>query len=314
MLVISAPRALFARASLCALLTLAAGVSAVQAQTTTADPFRDQRYMSGQRDVAPPAVPEELQNVDALTRVRGMKRIIACADPYAFPYTEITDVARGFDIDLLKAVAESEGWEAQFVWVVTEGRGGLNRAFRTSIRKGVCDVFLGLGTGGSDDILKKSKLTLMAPTFGVHYVFATFDPKLQAGSLEALAAAKVRAGATYFTPGENYLAAHGIAHESFPQARRAIAAMVEGQVDVVLVPSTSLAEARRSHPDKPLRTLVTIEPQDAVEWSNTWATQAKESELRAFLEQRIGELRAQGRLQEILASYGIPYFPPVAAK
>jgi ABC-type amino acid transport substrate-binding protein len=229
--------------------------------------------MSGQRDVAPPAVPEELQNVDALTRVRGMKRIIACADPYAFPYTEITDVARGFDIDLLKAVAESEGWEAQFVWVVTEGRGGLNRAFRTSIRKGVCDVFLGLGTGGSDDILKKSKLTLMAPTFGVHYVFATFDPKLQAGSLEALAAAKV-----------------------------------------VLVPSTSLAEARRSHPDKPLRTLVTIEPQDAVEWSNTWATQAKESELRAFLEQRIGELRAQGRLQEILASYGIPYFPPVAAK
>lgn len=299
------------RACASALVLLTAAVCA-HAQTTTADPFKDPRYMSGHRDIAPSAIPEELQDVDALTRVTAMKRIIACGDPYAYPYTEITDVARGFDVDLLRAVAESEGWNAEFVWVNTASRGGMNRAFRTTIRKGLCDVFLGLGTGGMDDILKKSKLELMAPTFGVHYVFATFDASLEGRSVEELKARKLKAGATYFTPSENILERHGIAHETFPQARRAIAAMNEGQVDVVPIPSTSMADAKRDFPDRPLYVIETIAPKDALQWNNTWATQAKETELRTFLAQRIAKLTAEGRLQAILARYGIPYFPPIA--
>ena len=55
----------------------------------------------------------------------GVKRITACADPYAFPSTEITDVARGFDVDILKAIAKEQGWETFFIWVNTSGRGGV---------------------------------------------------------------------------------------------------------------------------------------------------------------------------------------------
>ncbi len=127
---------------------LAAGTAA--AQTTTADPMRDPRYMSGHREATPPEIPEEFRDADALTRVKGVKRITACADPYAFPSTEITDAARGFDVDILKAIAREQGWETFFIWVNTSGRGGMNRAVRTSIKKGICDVFLGLGTGGLD--------------------------------------------------------------------------------------------------------------------------------------------------------------------
>ncbi len=73
--------------------------------------------------------------------MKGVDRIVtACADPYAFPSTEITDVAWGFDVDILKAIAKEQGWETFFIWVNTSGRGGMNRAFRTSIKKGIRDV------------------------------------------------------------------------------------------------------------------------------------------------------------------------------
>ena len=284
--------------------------AAVLAQSTLADPFKDSRYMSGYRDVAPSAVPDELSDVDALTRIRGTKRISACGDPYAFPSTEITDVARGYDVDLLKMIAAKEGWEAQFVWVSTANRGGLNRAFRTTIGKGVCDVFLGLGTGGDAGPLKKSKLTLIEPTFGVRYVLVTFDPALKSTGLAELARNKTPMGATYFSPTEKLLNAEGLKYESFPEARRVIQAMAEGKVAAALIPSTSLAESRRQFPDRTVYVIESYMPEDAFNWNNAWAVADKETGLRAFLEERLVAMAASGELQALLDRYGIPYFPP----
>jgi ABC-type amino acid transport substrate-binding protein len=289
---------------------IAALPAAVLAQSTLADPFKDSRYMSGYREVAPSAVPDELSDVDALTRIRGTKRISACGDPYAYPSTEITDEARGYDVDLLKLIAAKEGWEAQFVWVNTASRGGMNRAFRTTINKGVCDVFLGLGTGGNDGPLKRSKLTLIEPSFGVRYVLVTYDAALKSTSLAELAKTKTRLGATYFSPTENLLSAQGLDHESFPEARRVIQAMAEGKVMAALIPSTSLAESRRQFPDRPIYVVENFVPADAFNWNNAWAVQEKEKELRAFLEERLAAMAASGELQALLDRYGIPYFPP----
>lgn len=290
-----------------ALASLIAAVPA-SAQTSTADPFKDKRYMSGHRDVLPPEVPEELQNVDALTRIRGVKRITACADPFAFPSSEMTEKATGYDVDLLQSIAKEEGWETFFIWVNTAGRGGMNRAFRTSIRKGICDVFLGLG-GGIEDILGKSKLTVLAPAFGISYVLATYDPTLKGQTLADIAKAKINTGATYFSPTDTFLTEHGVTHETFPQSRRAIEAMAEGKVRAVLIPSTMMADAKRDFPDRQILVLETFEPKD-MEWNSTWALKSSETQLRAFLDTRIAEYGANGRLKEILGTYGIPYVAP----
>ena len=268
--------------------------------------------MSGYREVAPSAVPEELRDADALTRIQATRRISACGDPYAFPSTEITDEPRGYDVDLLKRIAADAGWETQFVWVNTVNRGGLNRAFRTTIRKGVCDVFLGLGTGGMADALQKSRLTLIEPTFGVRYVLVTFDPALKDRTLAELAKAGTPMGATYFSPTEKLLDAKGLQHESFSEARRAIQAMAVGRIAAALIPSTSLAEAKREFPERPVHVIESFEPSDAFNWNNAWAVQEKETALRAFLEARIAALAASGELQALLERYGIPYFPPFA--
>jgi len=292
-------------------LALAGLIAAVpaSAQTSTADPFKDKRYMSGHRDVLPPEVPEEFQNVDAYTRIKGVKRITACADPFAFPSTEMTEKATGYDIDLLQTIAKDEGWETFFIWVNTAGRGGMNRAFRTSIRKGICDVFLGLGTGGMEDVLGKSKLALLAPSFGVNYVLATYDPALKGQTLKDLARSKIRAGATYFSPTDTFLTEAGVEHETFPQSRRAIAAMAEGKVRAVLIPSTMMADARRDYPDREIFVLESFMPKD-MEWNSTWATKASETQLREFLETRIAQYADNGRLKDILGVYGIPFVAP----
>lgn len=281
------------------------------AQTSTADPFKDPRYMSGHRDVLPPEVPEELKDADAMTRIRGVKRIIACADPFAFPSSEMTDKPTGYDVDLLRAIAKDEGWETYFIWVNTAGRGGMNRAFRTSIRKGICDVFLGLGTGGMEDILGKSKLALLAPAFGVNYVLAAHDPALKGQTLDDLAKGKVSIAATYFSPTDTFLTERGVAHETFPQSRRAIEAMAEGKVRAVLVPSTMLADAKRDFPEREVFVLESFAPKEmALDWNATWAVKASEKALREFLEKRIAEYGSNGRLKTILADYGIPYVAP----
>lgn len=295
-----------------AALAFAPVVPPAAAQSTLADPFKDSRYMSGYREVAPSAVPDELQNADALTRIQATRRISACGDPYAFPSTEITDQPRGYDVDLLRRIAADAGWEAQFVWVNTVNRGGLNRAFRTTIRKGVCDVFLGLGTGGMTEALQKSALTLIEPTFGVRYVLVTFDPALRDRPLKELAKAGTPIGATYFSPTENLLEAEGLNHESFPEARRAIQAMAEGRIAAALIPSTSLAEARRAFPERQVYVIENYAPRDGFNWNNAWAVQAKETALKTFLETRLAALAASGDLQALLAGYGIPYYPPFA--
>ena len=295
---------------LCA-LALVSGAAC--AQSTLADPFRDSRYMSGFRDVAPSAVPEALRDADTLTRIQGTGRIGACADPYSFPSTEITDEARGYDVDLLRLVAAEQGWEVQFVWVNTVNRGGLNRAFRTTIRGGSCDVFLGLGTGGMEDALKKSKLVLIEPTFAVRYVLVTFDPALADRKLAQLAKDGTVVGATYFSPAEKLLDAEGLKHEAFPEARHAIQALAEGRVAAALIPSTSLAEARRAYPDRVVHVVENFVPADAASWNNTWAVRQQDGSLKAFLEQRLAALRQSGQLQALLGRYGIPYYAPAAS-
>lgn len=285
------------------------------AQTSTADPFKDKRYMSGHRDVLPPEIPDELKDADAMTRIRGVKRIIACADPFAFPSSEMTDKATGYDVDLLQAIAKDEGWETFYIWVNTAGRGGMNRAFRTSIRKGICDVFLGLGTGGMEDILGKSKLSLLAPAFGVSYVLATYDPALKGKTLDDLAKAKTPTGATYFSPTDTFLTERGVAHETFPQSRRAIEAMAQGKVQAVLVPSTMLADARRDFPEREIFVLESFAPKSMdLEWNSTWATKKSETALREFLETRIAQYGTTGRLKSILGDYGIPYVAPSSGR
>src|SRR5262247_813558 len=51
------------------------------------DPLSDRLYQSGYKDYPPIAIPDELKQVDAMTRVKGMGHILACADAWFWPFS-----------------------------------------------------------------------------------------------------------------------------------------------------------------------------------------------------------------------------------
>jgi hypothetical protein len=51
------------------------------------DPLSDRLYRSGYKSFSPIGVPQELKKVDAMTRVKTMQTIIACADGWFWPFS-----------------------------------------------------------------------------------------------------------------------------------------------------------------------------------------------------------------------------------
>src|SRR5262249_8918847 len=71
------------------------------------DPLSDQLYQSGYRDYPPPAIPDELKQVDAMTRVQKMGRILVCADGWFWPFSRTARKKEpaGIEIELMHAIA-----------------------------------------------------------------------------------------------------------------------------------------------------------------------------------------------------------------
>jgi ABC-type amino acid transport substrate-binding protein len=297
--------------SLIVAVCFAATPFAAFAQGTVKDPMNDPRYQSGLRDFAPPEVPDELKSVDALTRATALKRLVACADPYDYPSSEATKAVQGYDVDLFKALTAAEGWEPMFYWVNTGTRGGFGRAFRQSISKGMCDVFLGMSSVGDEDrTVEKAKLVLAGRTFGASYVFVAVDPVLKDVTVADLRSRKARVGVTMLTPTEAYVRSENLPHELYTQTGRIVEALVAGDIQVAMIPSTFLATARRDWPDRTFHVMSAYTPGEGFHWNLAWAVPGKEKALAERLSTRLASMREAGTTRDVLARYSVPYFAP----
>src|SRR6185436_1382403 len=116
------------------------------------DPLSDRLYQSGYRNYAPTQIPDELKTVPAMERVQKMKRILACADAWFWPFsrTAHNNEPPGMEIEVLQAIAKKHGWDVSIAWVNTGMRFGVGVTFARSIDNGICDVFLGLTITNDD--------------------------------------------------------------------------------------------------------------------------------------------------------------------
>ena len=108
------------------------------------DPVNNERWRAGFRESFTTEIPEELKTVDALTRIRAMKRIVACADGWYYPFSRTApkSEAPGIDIDILRDIAKRHEWKLDIVWA--NSGISLGYAFSATIDKGYCDFFVGL--------------------------------------------------------------------------------------------------------------------------------------------------------------------------
>lgn len=276
------------------------------------DPLSDRLYQSGFRDYPPTAIPDELKQVDAMTRVQKMGRIMACADGWFWPFSRTArkNEPPGIDIELLRAIAARHGWEVDMSWANTGTRFGQGLAFAKTIDRGICDIFLGVTVTGDDHHMAAHGLAFTQPYMSSGFVLVVQGPAKGVRSLEEVKAGGHKIGVPAYSPIHEYVRENGFDNEGFFQNYQVVNALVAGQINVAMIWSGAISQARLEHPEAEF---VMVKGYDAVpemRWNSAWAIKAKEVELKQFIDEAFAQMLKTGEVRRIVERYGMPYMAP----
>jgi ABC-type amino acid transport substrate-binding protein len=253
------------------------------------------------------ADPDEI--TDTLERSKAKGKLIACADPYNFPYAAQSTDPPGFDIEIIREIAKRGGMSLEMYWADTATRGGTSRAFRNSILRKRCDVFLGLSDSGDDDMLM-GQLAFTKPYLGLGYVLVVQGKAEGMKSVAELKEANIKVGVPMSTPIDDYLFTNGVPRELFLDNRRIMQSMAKGELDASLVWATAIAVARREYPNVKFRMVEGYVPEAEQRWNLNFVVRKQDKALMEFINDGISELLSNGRMKQIVDSYGVPYYSP----
>jgi ABC-type amino acid transport substrate-binding protein len=279
------------------------------------DPLSDRLYQSGYRDYPPTAIPDELKDVDAMTRVQKMGRIMACADGWFFPFSRTTrkNEAAGIDIEILQAIAKKHGWEVDISWVnmaTRFGPGAPGGAYSRSIDRGICDIVLGLAETGDDHHMPGHKLVFTRPYLSTGFVLVTQGPAKGVKTLDEAKAQGVTVGVPAYSPMHEYAQAHGLPFTTFFQNYQVISALVRGEINAAMLWSGSISQARLEHPEAEFEMAKGYVPEPEMRWNSVWVVKEQEAELKQFIDRSFADMLKSGEIKRIVQRYGVPFYPP----
>lgn len=249
---------------------------------------------------------------DVLERSKARGKLVACADPYDFPYSSQSSEPPGFDVEIMRELAKRGGMRLEMYWADTGTRGGTSRAFRNSIMKGRCDVFMGISDSGDDDMLM-GKLTFTEPYLGLGYVLVVQGKAQGKRTLKELQDANIKIGVSMSTPIDDYLFMHEIPRELYLDNRRIMQGMAKGEIDAAIVWATAVALAKREFPDGKFAMVNGYVPAEGQRWDLRYVVRKSDRTLIEFLNAGIKQLLANGKTKQIIESYGVPYYPPFSS-
>ena len=252
------------------------------------------------------------ESLDVLERSKASGKLIACADPYDFPYSSRNANPPGFDVDILREIAKLGGMQLEMYWADTGTRGGMSRALRNSMMKGRCDLFAGVADSGDDDILM-GQLAFTNPYLGTGYILVVQNKAKGMKSVDEVAAANLRIGVQMSTPIDAYLFEKGIARELYADNPRVMRGMANGEIDAALVWSTVLTTAKRKYPDASFIMADGYVPVAGQQWDLKYLVRKRDKSMMKFINEGIRELLDNGKIKEIVESYGVPFYPPFAS-
>ena len=273
------------------------------------DPVNSERWRAGFRESFATEIPEELKDVDALTRIRAMKRMVACADGWYYPFSRTApkSEAPGIDIDILRDITKRHGWRLDIVWANT----GINlgNAFTMTIDKGYCDFFVGLVHSDENLDVRAHHLVFTKPYIGVGFVLAVQGKATNVKTLAEIKAKKMKVGVPMLSPMEEYVRANKIEYELYSQSHGLIDGMVKHEVDAAMMWSGAVALAKNDY-DVLFDVVPDFVPQAGQRWNGVWVVKEKETQLRAFLDDELQTMLKQGKIQSIVESYYMPFYEP----
>jgi polar amino acid transport system substrate-binding protein len=276
---------------------LAFGVSAVQAQ-------------GAEGGVAP-------EGADTLERSKVRGKLLACADPWNYPYSVQGGNPPGIDVEVIREIAKRGGMEVDVYWSDTSTRGGIGRAFRGSILRDRCDVFVGISDSGDEDMLsargRAGRLVFTEPYLGLGYVLLVQNSAVGKKSLEELKAANIRVGVQMKTPIDDYMFRNQISRELYMDNRRVMRGLAQGEIDAAIVSISALAVAKREFPDAKFSMVPDYVPESDQRWDLNMVVRTKDESLKQFINQGIAELLRDGTIKRIVEKYEMPFYPPFSS-
>ena len=279
------------------------------------DPLSDQLYQSGYRDYPPTAIPEELKDVDAMTRVQKMGRILACADGWFWPFSRTArkNEPSGIEIEIMQAIAKKHGWEVDVSWVnmaTRFGPGAPGAAYSRSIDKGVCDVVFGVTITGDGHHMPMHQLVFTRPFMSTGFVLVTQGPAKAAKTLDDIKNMHIKIGVPAYSPMSEYAQSHGFEYSTFFQNYQVIDALTRHEVDAAMIWSGSISQARLEHPEAEFELAKGYVPVPEMRWNSAWVVKAKETELLQFIDAAFDDMLKSGEIKRIVERYGMPFYPP----
>ena len=277
------------------------------------DPFTDHLYQGGFRYGGPPVeIPPEARYLTAIGRAKLMKRILACADAWYYPFSHTALKAEppGIDIEILGRIAQRNGWEYSVMWVNTGVyRGGVGGAFRLSVDKGYCDLFLGLVITGEDEHMTKHQMAFTRPYLGLGFVLVSNGKVPKAHTLADLKGTGVKVGVPAYSPMQESAEKLGIPFVTYFQNSRVIDGLLRKEVDAVMVWGPSIPVANRER-NVDLAMSAGFMPMPGQRFNGAWGVKAKETDFKDLIDKSFAEMLANGEIQEIVEKYGVPWFAP----
>jgi ABC-type amino acid transport substrate-binding protein len=277
------------------------------------NPITDRNYQGGYRYGGPPVeIPQEVRYLSAIGRVTAMKRIIACTDAWYYPFAHTAPKSEppGIDIEILAAITKKRGWEYSIVWANTGVyRGGLAGAFRQTIDRGHCDLFLGLIATGEDDHMVKHKMAFTRPYLGVGFVLVSNGKVPRVRTLAELKGKNITIGVPAYTPMYDNAVEMGIPVKTYFQNNRVIDGLLRKEVDAIMVWSASITVANREK-NVELSMVPGFEPTKGQRFNASWGVKSKEDGFLEMLNQDFAEMLANGEIRRIVEKYDVPFFAP----
>lgn len=280
------------------------------------EPLSDPLYRAGYKNYSPIGVPQELKKVDAMTRVKTMKTIVACADGWFWPFsrTARNNEPAGLEIEILNAIAKKHDWTVEMVWVnmaTRFGPGAPGAAYDQSINRGTCDLVMGLTISGDDHHMGPNALEFTKPFMSTGYVLVTQGPAKKAKSLEDIKRLNLKVGVPAYSPISEYADAHGIPKETFFQNYRVIDAMVRREINAAMIWSGSISQAKLDRPEAEFTMVPGYVPIPEMRWNSAWVVKKREIDFKEFIDESFAEMLKTGEIKRIVERYGMPFFPPV---
>lgn len=245
---------------------------------------------------------------DTLERSKAQGKLVACADPYSFPSSAQSEPP-GFDVEIMREIAKLGGMRLFMEWADTGTRGGTSRAFRNSILKKRCDVFVGMSDSGDDDMLM-GQLAFTAPYMGMGYVLVVQGKAANMKTIAELKEANIKVGVPMSTPIDDYLYMNDVPRGLYLDNRRIMQGMANGEIDAALVWGTAVSVARREFPDAKFKMVEGYVPEKDQRWNLNFVVRKQDKALMQFINDGIAKLLANGKIKEIVESYDVPFYPP----